>query len=96
MYHRWEFLFSSSKAPFKKMFTEVVLILPLYLTLFFIWWQFRHVMKIMSDVENILNDVADTPKEGIEQHEKQKSLESVISKGKAHLLGEIWTYEWVN
>ena len=50
----------------------------------------------MPDVENILNDVADTPKEGIEQHEKQKSLESVISKGKAHLLGEIWTYEWVN
>ena len=29
----------------------------------------------MSDVENILNDVVDTPKEGIEQHEKRKCLE---------------------
>ena len=52
------------------MLIEVALILPLYLTLFFIWWRFRHIIKIMSDVENILNDVVDTPKEGIEQHEK--------------------------
>ena len=50
----------------------------------------------MSDVENILNDVVDTPKEGIEQHEKRKCLESVISKGKTHLLGKIWTYEKIN
>ena len=62
----------------KKMFTEVALILPLYLPLFFILWQFQH-MKIISDVENILNDVVlnDTPKDGIEQHEKRKCLERV-------------------
>ena len=78
------------------MLIEVALILPLYPTLFFIWWQFRHIIKIMSDVENILNAVVDTPKEGIEQHEKRKCLESVISKGKTHLLGKIWTYEKIN
>ena len=56
------------------MITEVLLILPLYLILFLTWWQFRHTIKIMIDVENILNDddffgdTVDTPKEGIEQH----------------------------
>ena len=52
----------------------------------------------MADVENILNDneffgdVADTPKEGIEQHKKRECLKSVIDKGKAHLLGHKWTH----
>ena len=47
----------------------------------------------MGDVENILNDddffgdAVDTPKGGIEQHKKQECLQSVIDKGKAHLLG---------
>ena len=69
------------------MITEVLLALPLYLILFFIWWRFRHVIKIMGDVENILNDdeffedTVDTPKEGIEQHKKQDCLKSVIDKG---------------
>ena len=80
------------------MITEVLLILPLYLILLFIWWQFRYVMKIMADVGDILNnddffgDVFDTPKEGIEQHKKRECLKSVIDKGKAHLLGHIWTH----
>ena len=60
------------------MITEVLLILPLYLILFFIWWRFRHLIKAMDDVENILNDddffgdIVDTPKEGIEQHRKRE------------------------
>ena len=55
------------------MITEV---LPLHLILFFIWWRLRHLIKIMADAGDILNDneffgdVADTPKEGIEQHRK--------------------------
>ena len=81
------------------MITEVLLTLPLYLTLFLIWWRFRHLIKIMADVENILNDddffgdSVDTPKEGIEQHRKRECLKSVISKGKAYLLGSKWTRE---
>ena len=69
------------------MITEVLLILPLYLILFLMWWRFRHLIKIMADVENILNnddffgDVADTLKEGIEQHRKRECLNSVINKG---------------
>ena len=62
------------------MITEVLLILPLYLILFFIWWRFGHVIKAMADVENILNDdeffgdIVDTPKEGIDQHKKTRML----------------------
>ena len=82
----------------KKIMTEVLLMLPLYLILFFIWWRFRHLIKIMADVGDILNDneffgdVVDTPKEGIEQHKKRECLKSVIDKGKAHLLGHKWTH----
>ena len=65
------------------MITEVLLILPLYLLWFFIWWQFRHVIKTMADVENILNydeffgDIVDTPKEDIDQHRKRECLKNV-------------------
>ena len=75
------------------MITEVLLVLPLYLILFFMWYRFRHLINIMADVGDILNDneffgdVADTPKEGIEQHKKREELKSVMGKGKTHLLG---------
>ena len=79
------------------MITEVLLILPLYLILFFIWWRFQHLIKAMTDVENVFDndffgDVVDTPKEGIEQHKKRECLKSVIDKGKVHLLGSKWTH----
>ena len=84
--------------PIRKMIPEMLLILPLYLILFFIWWRFRHLIKIMADVGDILNDneffgdVVDTPKEGIEQHKKRKHLKSAIDKGKLHK----WTHERVD
>ena len=57
------------------MITKVLLTLPLNLILLFIWWRFRDLIKIMDDVGDILNDellrdIVDTPKEGIEQHRK--------------------------
>ena len=73
--------------PIKKMITEVLLALPLYLILFFIWWRFWHLIKMMADLGAILNEffgnVVDTPKEGIVQHKKREELKSVIDKGKA-------------
>ena len=56
----------------------------------------------MADVENVWNDdesfgdTVDTQKEGIGQHRKRECLKSVISKGKAYLLGSKWTHEKVN
>ena len=73
------------------MITEVLLVLPLYLILFFIWWRFQPLIKAMTDNGDILNDddffgdIVDTPKEGIEQHKNRKCLNSVIDKGKRHL-----------
>ena len=53
------------------------MILTLYVILFVIWLQLRHVIKIMADIENIFNDgneffgdLIDTPKECVEQHRK--------------------------
>ena len=70
------------------MITEVLLVLPLYLILGFIWWRFPPVIKVIASVENILNDdeffgdIVDTPKEGIEQHKKRECLKSFIDRGK--------------
>ena len=85
--------------PIKKMIIEVLLVLlSLYLILLFIWWRFRYLIQIMANVGDILSnndffgDVADTPKEKIEQHKNQKELKSVIDKDNAHLLGQKWTH----
>ena len=83
----------------KKMITEVFLILPLYLILFFIWWQFRRLIKIIVDAGDILNDdevfsdVIDTSREDIEQHKKREELKSIVDKGK---LGHKWTHRRVD
>ena len=48
------------------------LILALYIILFVLWWWFWQVIKLTTDVENILNDgefiadTVDTPTEGVE------------------------------
>ena len=66
----------------------MLLILPLYLILLFTCWRFRHLIKMMTDVESILNDdeffadTVDTPKEGAEQHKKRECLKGAIRKGK--------------
>ena len=31
-------------------------VFPLYVILLVIWWQFRYVIKMMTDAENLLND----------------------------------------
>ena len=99
-YHRWEFLLS--RLPIKKMITEVLLVLPLYLILFFIWRRFQPLIKAMSGVGDTLNnddffDTVDTPKESIDQYKKRESLKGIMNRGKAYLLGSSkWTYEKVD
>ena len=50
------------------------------------------VESIPNDDE-FFGDSVDTPKKGIEQHKKREWLNSVISNGKAYLLGSKWTQE---
>ena len=84
------------------MITGVLLVLPLDLILFFIWWQFQPVIKAMANAENIFDDdffgdTTDTPKEGIEQHKKRECLRSAADRGRARLLGSSkWTQEKVD
>ena len=75
------------------MITEVLLILPLCLILFFIWYRFQHLIKIMVCVGDILNG------EDFLIHQR-KALSSTkhenAYRGKANLLGHKWTYERVS
>ena len=60
---------------------EVLLLLPFHVILFVIWWRNQPVIKMMTDVESILNedeffaDTVDTPKEGVKQHKKRECFE---------------------
>ena len=54
MYHLKWLRLEVARLSVKKMTTKVLLILPLYVTLFVIWLRFRHVIKMMP--ENILTD----------------------------------------
>ena len=67
----------------------MLLVLPFYLILFFIWQRFQPLIKAMTDVGDIFDDdffgdAVDTPKKGTEQHKKQECLKSVIDKGKGY------------
>ena len=75
------------------MITEALLVLPLYLILFFVWWRFQPLIKAKTDVGDIFDDdsfddIIDTPK-------KRECLKSVIDKGKGYFLGGKWTHERV-
>ena len=67
-------------------------------------WQFRPVIKMMANAENILNKdeffayAVDTPKEVVEQHRKLECLKSATSKGKVYLLEgkKQWTQDKIN
>ena len=50
------------------------------------------MLETLNDDE-FFGDVADTPKEGIEQHKKREELNSIIDKGK---LGHKWTHKRID
>ena len=51
------------------------------------WWRFRDLIKIMTDVGDILNnddffgDVVDTPKESIVKHRKREEFKECHRQG---------------
>ena len=65
-----------------KMIAELLLVFSLHLVLFFIWYWFRHLINIIASDEDVLIDVVDTPREGIEQHKKREELKDASDKGK--------------
>lgn len=69
------------KMSIKKLITEVLLLLPFHVILLVIWWWNQPVIKMMADIESIINedeffaDTIDTPKKGDESHRKRESFE---------------------
>ena len=69
------------------MLLEICLIFPLYLMIFVIFYRFRHIIKVMSDIDEILcaeNDI--TSEEVSVSYDKRDFLINVINQGKANKL----------
>ena len=49
---------------------------------------------MVSDINELFENIVDTPKEGVERYNKQESLEDTISERKVNLLGAI--KQWIN
>ena len=64
----------------KNMLFELALVLPLYAIAFWLFFQFRPIIKIMIEF-NIFDEV-DTPKEGVENRERREFLKDLITQGK--------------
>ena len=66
------------------MLFELALVLPLYAIVFWLFFQFRPIIKIMTDF-NFFDEV-DTPRKGVENREKREFLENLITQGKNYLV----------
>ena len=64
----------------KNMLFELALVLPLYAIVFWLFFQFRPIIKIMTEF-NFFDEV-DTPREGVENREKRAFLNYMITQGK--------------
>ena len=69
-----------------KMLLEVLLILPMYIVFFGIFWRFRHLIKVMTDIDEIFS--VEHGDEGVceEEVDKRDFLVQVIMQGKADKL----------
>ena len=74
------------------MFLELALVLPIYILVCYSLIRYRHLIKAMSSLDNLLStltdkdDVVDTPEEGVVQRKKRETLKDAIHHGKAHFL----------
>ena len=91
------FLTMMAKLPLQKVISELLFLLSLYVKLFVTWWRFCLAIKMVADVEIILNEDKffaqsnDTPEVGAEQHRKQECLKGVINKGEKLDGKKLWT-----
>ena len=66
------------------MFLEVLLALPLYILIFYVFIRYKYIIKAMTSLDNLLTTLDDTPKEGVEQ--QRETIKDVIEHGKTKLL----------
>ena len=76
------------------MLFELALVLPIYVIFFLGYLRFKNIIKIMTDF-NFFDEV-DTPKEGMENHEKREFLKELITQGKKLPGKKPWTVELID
>ena len=74
------------------MLFELALVSPLYAIIFWLFFQFRSIIKIMTEL-NFFDEV-DTPKEG--DREKREFLKDLITQGKKLPGKKPWTVELID
>ena len=78
----------------KNMLFELALVLPLYAIVFWLFFQFRPIIKIMTEF-NFFDEV-DTPREGVENREKREFLKDLITQDKKLSGKKPWTVELID
>ena len=76
------------------MLFKLALVLPLYAIVFWLFFQFRPIIKIMTEFNFF--DAVDTPKEGVENREKREFLKDLITQGKKLPVKKPWTVEHID
>ena len=78
----------------KNMLFELALVLPLYAIIFWLFFQFRPIIKIMTEFSFF--DEVYTPREGVENREKREFLKELITQGKKLPGKKPWTVELID
>ena len=76
------------------MLFELALVLPLYAIIFWLFFQFRPIIKIMTEF-NFFDEV-DTPRKGVENRETRQFLKDLITQGKKLPGKKPWTVELID
>jgi len=74
------------------MLVEILLVFPIYVVFFVIFWKFSHIIKAMDELENIF-DVVDTPQEAMDQSKRREFLHNLIESGQKIPGKTPWTRE---
>ena len=76
------------------MIFKVLSILPLYIGIFVICFRFKHVIKAISEIEELLNILLPDTDEGGKEENRRDFLINAVNQGKGDLLpGKIpWTF----
>ena len=71
---------------FEEMIFKVLLILLLYIGIFVICFRFKHVIKALSEIDELLNVLLPDTDEGGKEENRRDFLINAVNKGKGDLL----------
>ena len=76
------------------MLAEVLLVLPIHLTFFGVFWKFSLIIKMVEQLDRFL-EVVDTPQEATENSRKRDFLQGLVESGEGSKISDKtpWTRE---